>query len=314
MSPPEQTVIARFRDVNLRVFRRRNGQLDTDGEGKDGGISLKIAARNGDTRLVQHLLWIMEGAKASGPSILSLMISAPEYQTILTSFVPSEEPSRTEVLASVTGRTPLSCAAEMGHTAVVHILLERGEDVNEKDTSGTQKAPIYWAADHSHAETVDILLQQGAHVEAVDANRDTPLCLAVQASHVELVELLLHKYNANVNARTRKGLTPSNDLINIRAPGKQEVNGCKMIMNYLIQKGSNIKARTESIGLPPLMLAIFSSCIDALELLLQYGADIEAQDSAGRTTLALAVAFGNLNMVKLLLDHNAKPDNLDQTH
>ncbi|KAE8344989.1 ankyrin repeat-containing domain protein [Aspergillus arachidicola] len=62
------------------------------------------------------------------------------------------------------------------------------------------------------------------------------------------------------------------------------------------------------------MLAIFSSCIDALELLLQYGADIEAQDSAGRTTLALAVAFGNLNMVKLLLDHNAKPDNLDQTH
>ncbi|KAK6828867.1 hypothetical protein RU639_003186 [Aspergillus parasiticus] len=50
-----------------------------------------------------------------------------------------------------------------------------------------------------------------------------------------------------------------------------------------------------------------------MELLLQYGADIEAQDSAGRTTLALAVAFGNSNMVKLLLDHNAKPDHLDQT-
>ncbi|KAB8226252.1 ankyrin repeat-containing domain protein [Aspergillus novoparasiticus] len=293
MSLPEQTVITRFRDVNLRVFRRRNGQLDIDGDGKDGRISLKIAARNGDIRLVQHLLWIMEGAKASGPSILSLMISAPEYQTIFTSLVPSEEPSRTEVLASVTGRTPLSCAAEMGHTAVVHILLERGEDVNEKDTSGTQKAPIYWAADHGHAETVVVLLQQEANVEALDANGDTPLCLAVQ---------------------TRKGLTPSSDLINIRAPGKQEVNGCKMIMNYLIQKGSNIEARTGSIGLTPLMLAIFSSCIDALELLLQYGADFEAQDSAGRTTLVLAVAFGNLNMVKLLLDHNAKPDHLDQTH
>ncbi|KAE8316130.1 ankyrin repeat-containing domain protein [Aspergillus transmontanensis] len=33
-----------------------------------------------------------------------------------------------------------------------------------------------------------------------------------------------------------------------------------------------------------------------MELLLQYGAGIEAQDSAGRTTPALAVAFGNLNM------------------
>ncbi|KAE8333924.1 ankyrin repeat-containing domain protein [Aspergillus sergii] len=256
----------------------------------------------------------MEGERASGPSILSLMISAPEYQTIFTSLVPSEEPAQTEVLASVAGRTSLSYTAEMSHTKVVHILLERGEDVNEKYMSGSQKAPIHWAADHGHAETVDVLLQQGANIEAVYANGNMPLCLAVDGSHVEVVELLLRKYNANVNARARKGLTPPSDLINIRAPGKQEVNVCKMMMNNLIQKGSNIEARTESIGLTPLMLAVFSSRIDTMmEHLLEYGADIEAQDPAGRTTPALTAAFGNLNMVKLLLDHNANSDHLDQT-
>ena len=51
-------------------------------------------------------------------------------------------------------------AAEMGHEAVVKLLLEKGADVESKDDVG--QTPLSWAARGGHKAVVKLLLEKGA--------------------------------------------------------------------------------------------------------------------------------------------------------
>jgi ankyrin repeat protein len=53
------------------------------------------------------------------------------------------------------GRTPLSCAAEKGHEAVVELLLEKGAELEAKDNYG--QTPLSWAAEKGHEAVVKLL-------------------------------------------------------------------------------------------------------------------------------------------------------------
>lgn len=58
-------------------------------------------------------------------------------------------------------RTALSFAADRGQVEIVRLLLERGADVNAKD-SFYGVTPIVWAASNGHAEVARLLLARGA--------------------------------------------------------------------------------------------------------------------------------------------------------
>jgi hypothetical protein len=58
-------------------------------------------------------------------------------------------------------RTALSFAADRGHLEIVRMLLERGADVNAKDTFYNATAMV-WALDKGHTEIVRALLEKGA--------------------------------------------------------------------------------------------------------------------------------------------------------
>ena len=53
------------------------------------------------------------------------------------------------------GRTPISWAAECGHTEIVKILANLTENPNSLDRYG--QTPIYWAKKKGHTEIVKIL-------------------------------------------------------------------------------------------------------------------------------------------------------------
>ena len=76
------------------------------------------------------------------------------------------------------GRTPLSWAAENGHSEVVKLLLEKeGIDLDSKDIEYGQ-TPLSWAAENGHSEVVKLLLEK----EGIDLDsKDTEYDQVVQA-------------------------------------------------------------------------------------------------------------------------------------
>ncbi|MGA9772951.1 MAG: ankyrin repeat domain-containing protein [Blastocatellia bacterium] len=84
------------------------------------------------------------------------------------------------------GATALSYACDKGHTEVVKLLIERGADVNVKDTFYGE-VPLGWALGKGHAEIVKILLDHGAQ------GKDRALIEGADSGNVEIVKAVLDK-------------------------------------------------------------------------------------------------------------------------
>ncbi|GAW10696.1 hypothetical protein ANO14919_000310 [Xylariales sp. No.14919] len=88
-------------------------------------------------------------------------------------------------------QTPLWCAVNEGHEAVVRLLLENGANVKAKTTS-EQWTALHVAATNGHGGVVQLLLENGADIRAMTASKQqTALDMAVQNGHEAVIQVLL---------------------------------------------------------------------------------------------------------------------------
>lgn len=147
----------------------------------------------------------------------------------------------------------LHAASQNGHAEIVRLLLAAGADVNAKGDD--EVTALHAASQNGHVEIVKLLLAAGADVDAeisraffrepdhlVESmkaieplgppmavlNYHTPLILASQNGHVEIVKLLLQA-GAKVNVSTRAGT----------AEGAASQNGHAEIVKLLHAAGAN---------------------------------------------------------------------------
>jgi FOG: Ankyrin repeat len=191
------------------------------------------------------------------------------------------------------GRTPLSYAAEDGHTEVVKTLLREGRvDAERHDKFG--QTALSLAASQGHTEVVKTLLREGR----VDAERRdkiglTALSLAAFRGHTEVVKTLLREGRVDAERRDNFGLT----ALSLAAE-----NGHTEVVKTLLREGKVDAERQDKFGQTALSLAALRGHTEVVKTLLREGkVDAERQDKFGQTALSMAAFRGHTEVVKILL-------------
>jgi ankyrin repeat protein len=203
--------------------------------------------------------------------------------------------------------TPLHRAARNGHERVVRTLVQKGAWVSVIARRSNGVTPLHLAIHGGHVPTALLLINSNCNVYTEDDNGDTAMHVAARRGMHSIV-LLLAQRLANVDAFNDNGFTPLHKAVGV-------LGGIRT-MYTLLDYGANVSASDVS-GLPescrfpgntPLHWAVIKGVPDAVQLLLERGADQSAKGSCGHTPLQLAANImqhtycnGNHNKVHALL-------------
>ena len=137
----------------------------------------------------------------------------------------------------------------------------------------------------------------------LDFQRKTPLMVAVKHGHLEIVWLLVKKYQAECNVHDIDGFTPLHYAAETRQVG---------ILKFLLQVPSIEVDSIDKKNRTPLITAIISGLFASVEALLNAGADIHQADWNKDTPFSLGCRLGLLSVVKLLYDLGGNPNQPDR--
>ncbi|XP_034480764.1 protein TANC2 isoform X5 [Drosophila innubila] len=211
-------------------------------------------------------------------------------------------------LTNSQGCTPLILAAMRGHCDVVRRLVAAGSSLGQLDT--TQRCALVHAARMGHLSVVQYLLACDWSPRA--SSQDVGRCLALQQAligaaaqaHVKILEDLLdlneHEHDdLSVNVN---GLEPSSGELALTAAAR---HGCVDAVNILMSRGAQIDARNRQ-GYTALWLAVKEGHWSVVEQLLQRGALLdEPLGQARKTPLMIAAEEGHIELLELLLARGA---------
>src|SRR5256885_8115274 len=194
------------------------------------------------------------------------------------------------------GWTALHTAARAGQLDVVRLLLANGADPNARE-AGDNTYPLHWAAAARQAETVRALLDAGGDVHGVgDLHALDVIGWATYfrderaESLPDIVPLLLER-GARHHIYSAMSL---GDLELVRALVEENPDALDRRMSRFEE------------GRTPLHFAIERKRYDILDLLIELGADLEAQNDSGQTALAVAMLRGDKEAMRRLHDAGAK--------
>ena len=187
------------------------------------------------------------------------------------------------------------------NAAVVQLLLDKGANVAALDSRGT--SPLHWAAAaNPNPSVVELLLSRGAEVDARGNKRSTPLHWAAAGNPNPAISRILIDHGADVDAHFELG-TP----LHVAA-----VNFNPEVM-LLLLKSDGCVGRTNRKLESPLHRAARNPVVEISKHLLDYGGSVEARDIMGRTPLHVALMDNdNADIARLLIERGADVDAQDK--
>lgn len=199
------------------------------------------------------------------------------------------------------GETPLMKASLHGYIKSMKLLIDHGADVNASNHH--DQTPLELATLTHHTEAADVLLDHGAFV--LDPS---VLLQAVQGCSIALVKRLLEK-GADPNrigsclSQSQRRLTKGRTALMEAA----EVGGLEkiqLLLKYGAAKTINVQDEGHTTALQE---AVDYQRLEIAQLLLENGADCNIR-SEYHSPLESAIYTGRIDMVQLLLSHNARID------
>ena len=202
-------------------------------------------------------------------------------------------------------RIALQKVAGRGHVPLTRLFLEQGAEVNavsDKDVSA-----LFRASELGRDKVVKVLLEHKASTEYRDKFDRTAIFPAAQRNHRSTLRLLLDA-GADVNAKDEKDQTV---LLALAAekPDKNAKWGSEVI-EILLNTRIDLEAK-DAEERTALLWAAATGKETLARLLItsrhQSKADVRAVNNRGKSALHLAAENNRLELVRLLLDHDADP-------
>jgi cytohesin len=249
----------------------------------------------------------LEAALASGCADAARLLLSATWPTETAVEIACKDPALISLMleawpdaAKTYGGRALSWCMKLGSLEAAVLLLAFGADVN---TVGPFGAPLHIAAERGRLDLVQVLIERGADVNIRDSQGRTPLHAAAIGGNAEVIRLLI-KLGADVNARDNYGETP---LHLVAAEGAAYPHpSYEEAAKALLDAGADVNARNAD-GKTPLHIASVGNPA-LVKLFIERGADVNAQDNSGKTPLHYAVEWGSLLAAAALLKAGARTD------
>ena len=183
----------------------------------------------------------------------------------------------------------LLAAAASGNSERVQALLTQG--VSPSVMNDHKRTPLHLAAQYGHAELVRMFLK----LSLTEYPPYTPMHSAASGGFIDIMDLLIAHYK-NVNARSANQLT---------AMHMASTGGHVSAMEWLFAKGAEILPRDKEDG-TPMHYAAAGGYVSAMEWLFSKGAEVSPRDKEGQTPMHYAAAGGHVSAMEWLFGKGAE--------
>jgi ankyrin len=288
---------------------------------REGATAMQLAALNGSAAMIERLLKAGADPNTSLSSFgdTALMMASrtgkPNAVKVLL-----DSGARVDARETWGDTTPLMWAVAEGNHAVVRMLIDRGADVNARSKF------VPSATGRGFEGATPVAARPNQSVEENASGLLTPLMFAAREGDLESARMLVAA-GAEINARGGDGKD---------ALGLAIFNGGYDVASFLIDNSANVN-QADAQRFTPLFWAVdrrnmetapnfpwvvTTDPLPLIKKLLDAGADVNAlvnntprarmRDGSPRIVFATALmraAFsGDIELVKLLLAHGAKPN------
>ena len=174
----------------------------------------------------------------------------------------------------------------------------------EAKTNSTKKyatMAMHLAAEEGDEELANLVIAMGADLEPKrsEINPDSPLSIAVERGHAQLVKLLLNQSGRALDLTLEWENSYGESALHCAVRG-----GYGDIVSLLIEYGADVNARSNN-SYTALHLAAYEGHLSIVSTLLGRMTDINQKISSGELALHCAVHGGHKDIVSLLIENGA---------
>jgi len=320
-----------------------------------GVTPLSLACENGNATIVSKLLQADADpniAKVTGVTPLMLCANIGATAAVRDLIKKGADVNASE---NNENQTALMWAAAEKYPQVVKLIVDAGGNVNTSSRIIPEPKPyiiddenlvfgrnypvtirfpeftggftaLYFAAQQNDVESARILLDAGADIDAANKEYGTPLIIALTSGHEDMARYLLDN-GANPNVKDGWGITPLHYalhkgvlVINTFKPSTTDRFGWERsnmpnMVRALLDKGADPEAKIEyslpyhndaffsrsmedppqidPVGATPLLLAAVSGDVESMKILINHGANKNAKTIGGGRLFMLAAGMGS---------------------